>query len=335
MNISIKNIGSDRFNDQIGSNAIQIKIGDQIIDTPMIAAHQSELKRAQKSSISLNTNLVQYIYKVRKKELIDNSQIKNKITKDIKTIIDKNPKCIVDVFFQYGKNYFPLQVERKNILQIQNDAGCPFISDYESNPNQSVSEFKEQLQQTLQKYPDKIICPTLDLVMDSSEKFSQKIDLLLECGIRRFNVIYRNMTDHQDNWITLSEKIYGKDIWCNLVGVSSQYPTNKHTTIKYSYIAQAFLYGVHTASLQYPNFSQDLKESIKKKKRSGEYTFNSISGCFNITTTMTQDQARANSINAIIEYLQKIRTLIISQKYYSDFVVTNPRLLHLLPKSDG
>ena len=185
----------------------------------------------------------------------------------------------------------------------------------------------------MKTYPQKIISPTLDLGTNSPQKFADKIDLLFKYGIKRFNVIFRNMIDSQDNWITLSKKIYGKDIWCNLVGVPRQYNSNTDT---FSQIASVFVYGVHTASLQYPRFGKTVKSETKDKKSKTKpkkiYTFNSSTGFFEITTTMTEEQARANSINALIEYTKIIHHTIISGKFYSEFVSSQPALLQLLPR---
>ena len=169
MSFRVTNIGKDPFNSNIGSNVIHVELADTVIDCPMVAAHQSEIKQAKTAAIPLNTKLIQYVHRVESNKKIITKKIKDDIIKNIKTVLDENPECLVDVFFQYWKEYFPSPAERQNILEIQEHAGCLIISDYEINPNQSTTKFEEQLQQLLKTYPQKIISPTLDLGANSPQ----------------------------------------------------------------------------------------------------------------------------------------------------------------------
>lgn len=328
-NLNVENVGREQFNNDVGSNVIKVDLVDITINCPMVAPHQSEITKAKRAEIKLKSKLIQYVHRVERKKRITTNKIKNGIIDDLKIVLDANPECLVDIYFQYWKKYFPTEIERQNILEIQVRSGCLIISDYETNPNQSSEQFEKQIQQLLKDYPDKIVSPTLDLGTESVKKFEDKIDLLFKYGIKRFNVIFRNMFDAQDNWIALSKKIYGKDIWCNVVGVPQQYNSSIDP---FSLITSVFIYGVHTTSLQYPRFSKKTPNSAIKEKPKSKiiYIFNPKTGYFEITSTMTDEEARAYSINALVEYTDIIRQKILSGKFYSEFIQTQPFLYGIL-----
>ncbi len=226
---NIENVAADRFNnddDEIGSNVISVELAEEQLTFPMPVPHQSELKKANDAKIKLKSSMLQFIHRVETDERINTKATKDKIIEKIKIILEDNPDLTVDVFFQFWKDIAPTETERKNILEIQFEAGLLMIADYESNPNQSIEKFEKQLKEVLKKYPKNIICPTLDMGMKPVELFEEKIQILPDHGIKKFNVIYRHIINEQDNWIALSKKIYGKDIWCNVVGIPQQYFTN-------------------------------------------------------------------------------------------------------------
>ena len=189
----------------------------------------------------------------------------------------------------------------------------------------TVNDEMQSIKEALEKYPKNVICPTLDMGMKPVELFEEKIKMLFKYGIKKFNVIYRHIIDEQDNWIALSKKIYGKNIWCNVVGIPQQYFTKAD---KFSLITSVFFYGVHTASLQYPRFSKIKKKVIfQKPKVKVIYIFNPSTGYFEKTDTLTEEEARAKSINILIKYSLTIHQKISSKEYYSRFIPTQPHYI--------
>ena len=324
--LNVKNIAKDKFDSDGGSNVIQIDYLDTTINSPTVAPHQSEVKKANLAGIKLKSKLIQYIHRVETRSKITDETVKSRIIESIKNTINENPDSILDIYFQFWKDIFPTAFERKSMLEIQDKSECLIISDCETDPNQAVEAFELQLQNLITQFPSKIISPTLDMIINSPEKFAKKLDILFKYGIQRFNIIYRNIFDTQDNWITLSQKLYGENIWCNVVGVPNQYYSQKNP---YSLISSVFIYGVHSASLQYPRFSKKKKSSTETPTPRTIFTFNSKTGLFE-ATTMTDDEARAHSINELLEYANKIRQKIMSEKFYSEFIPSQPALYGIL-----
>jgi len=126
------------------------------------------------------------------------------------------------------------------------------------------------------------------------------------------------------NWIELSKRIYGKDIWCNVVGVPQRYLSSTNTI---SLTSIVFLYGVHTVSLGYPTIR---KNNSKQKSKMKIYQFNSTTHRFDKTTEVTNVQSRARSINSQISQLKMALPHIVNETYFSKFVKSKPALFDIL-----
>lgn len=328
---TIKNIGKDLFQSdlfQIGSNVIHVEIEGSDFDFPMVAPHQSEFAKAKSVGVTLESPLLQFIHRIEQEKRITNDSIMDEITEKLVNFFDENPNLIVDSYFQFWQEFLPTDAERGRILDSQYNAGSLIISDYETEINQSVRKFENQLNESLDNYPKNILSPTIDMALVPVEKLEKKIDLLFKYGIKRFNVIYRSMIDEQDNWITLSKKIYGKNIWCNVVGVPTQYYSQYN---KFSLISAVFFYGAHTASLQYPRFPKSSgKPVVKETKKATVHLFEPNTGYFEIVNDISDERARALSINELVKYSKKIQPKIISKSYYSKFVPTQTHLNSML-----
>ena len=284
----------------------------------MIAPHQNELGKAKSAGIRLHSPLVQYVHRVEGSKRITSDSIKNEISEKISKVFDENPELIGDSFFQFWQNYPPREPERVRILEAQNEANSLIISDYETNPQQSTNQLEAKLLETLDNYPKNIVSPTLDIGMKPVELFQDKLDLLFDLKIKRFNVIYRSFIDELDNWIALSNKLYAKNIWCNVVGIPQRFYSKQDP---FSLISTVFLFGAHTASLQYPRFSKAKKTELPRKTtKPNVYMFNPNTGYFESNHSMSDEESRARSINALVNYLHSTQQHISAKTYYKKFV---------------
>lgn len=318
---SITNIGSDLYESEekkIGANVIRVELAEKEFQFPMIAPHQNELEKAKSAGIRLHSPLVQYVHRVEGSRRITSDSIKNEISEKISKVFDENPELIGDSFFQFWQNYPPRDSERVRILEAQHEANSLIISDYETNPQQSTNQLEAKLLETLGNYPKNIVSPTLDIGMKPVELFQDKLDLLFDLKIKRFNVIYRSFIDELDNWIALSNKLYAKNIWCNVVGIPQRFYSKQDP---FSLISTVFLFGAHTASLQYPRFSKAKKTELPRKPtKPNVYMFNPNTGYFESNNSMSDEESRARSINALVNYLHSAQQHISVKTYYKKFV---------------
>ena len=324
MQINIKNVGFDLYESQhnlIGVNAVNATIGHYELKFPMISPHQSELSRSKEAKIPLKSPLIQFVHLPKKSNKINEKSTKDSVTENYKNLIDTHPKLVPDFYYQYYPKYPPNEKERIAILDIQRDAGSTILSDYETNPEQSIDKFESQILDLRANNSKHVPSPTLDMSIETIGLFAKKIDKLIEHKFQRFNVIYRSITDYQVNWIELSQKIFTKDIWCNVVGVSQRYLSKSNPI---SLLSAVLLYGAHSVSLGYPIIrnSKNIQQSI--------YNFNKTTHNFNKVTNMSESANRVNSINDQVEELIIIRNHIIKKTFFSRYVQTKNGLLDVL-----
>lgn len=292
---------------------------------PMISPHQSELLKAEEVEIFLKSPLFQYVHMPRRKNKIDEKSIKEEATEDYKTLIEKYPKLVSDFYYQYYPDYPPNDKERDAILDIQRNAGASILSYYETNPEQTVEEFESQILDFRNNNRKYVSSPTLDIGMRRIGLFAKKIDKLIEHKFQRFNVIYRPIFTHQVNWLDLSQRLLGKAIWCNVVGISQRYLSN---TNPISLLATPFLYGVHSTSLGYPMIRK--KKTTKPKPKRSNYNFNKRTYHYDKVHDISESESRAISINEQVDELKIARKHIIKRTFYSKYVPSKSGLLQAL-----
>lgn len=324
MQINVKNVGFDVYeslHNLIGVSAVDATIAHHELKFPLVSAHQSELLKSDKAKISLKTPLMQFVHVPKKACKITEKSIKDTVTKNYKNIIEKHPELITDFYYQYYPNYPPNDKERDAILDIQRDSGAFILSDYETNSIQSVNQFESQILELRNNNSKYLVSPTLDIGIQPIGLFAKKIDKLIEHKFQRFNVIYRSILMRQVNWIELSQKIFEKDIWCNVVGVQQRYLSQANP---FSLLSTVLLYGVHSASLGYPIIRNS------KKIPNSKYNFNKTTHSFDKVSGMSESESRAVSINDQTDELTVAREHIIKKTFFSEYVQTKTGLIEAL-----
>ncbi len=326
--MNIKNIGADEYIGKlysIYSNASSASLGHWNSNFPILSPHQSELDDAEHAKIKLNCTTSQYVYRPRKKIDITSNKKQN-IINNYQLLIKKYPTILWDFYYQYYPKYLPTEQEREAIIDIQKQAGAIIISDYESNIEQSAIKFEKQILELRSNNDGYVVSPTVDIGIKTIGLFGEKIQKLIDNGFERFNVVYRSIYDQQVNWIELSKKIHGVDIWCNVVGISQRYLSNANPI---SLTSIVYLYGVHTASLGYPTI-RNHKTKSKPKPKMKILNFDSKTHTFEETTQISNVQSRAHSINSQISQLELSIPHIVNKTYYSKFIKSKPDLYSVL-----
>ena len=325
MRIRIRNVGIDiheSLHSIVGANAVGATVAHHKLKFPMVSPHQSELLKSENSKIFLKSPLFQYIHVPRKNNKINEKLTKKEVTEDYKTLIDEHPELIADFYYQYYPNYPPNNREVDAILDIQRDADAVILSDYESNPEQTVDKFESQILNLRRNNRKYVPSPTLDIGMQTIGLFAKKVDKLIKYKFQRFNVIYRPILTHQVNWIDLSHRLLEKHIWCNVVGIPHRFLSS---TNPISLLSTPFLYGVHSTSLGYP-----IIRNTKKKKKLSKYNFNNKTYLFDKVHNISESESRVISINKQVDELAVVRRHIIKRTFYSKYIPTKSGLLEAL-----
>ncbi len=324
MPIKIANVGFDFYespHNLIGVNAMDAAFPLYNLEFPMISPHQSELSKSEESGIALKSPLAQYVCLPKKGNKIDEKSTKETVTESYKKLIDEHSQLVTDFYYQYYPDYPPNDKEREAIVDIQRNAGATILSDYETNSEQTLDEFESQILELRNNNLKHVPSPTLDMNTRTIGLFAKKIDKLIEHEFQRFNVVYRSITTYQVNWIELSHKIFGKNIWCNVVGIPQRYLSNTNTI---SLLSATLLYGVHSASLGYPIIRN------KKNTKLSKYSFNKTTHHFDKVKNMTEAESRSTSINELVNELKVARKHIIKKTFFSEYVSTKNGLLETL-----
>lgn len=325
MKISITNVGFDFHESQhnlIGANALDAIIGKHDLQFPMIAPHQSELKKSKLAKIQLRSPLLQYVHVPKRQSSITDTATKQDITQDYGDLLHDNPEVIGDFFYQYYPSYPPNNKEREAILDVQRNAGAMILSDYESKPEQSVEKFEQDILDLRNNNRKFIPSPTIDIGITTIGLFAKKVDKLIEHKFQRFNVVYRTVIANQVNWIDLSHRLFTKNIWCNIVGIQQRYLSKINPV---SLTSTSFLYGAHSASLGYP-IIRNKNQKIQKLK----HNFNNLTYTFDEVDNISDSESRTISINDQINELAIARKHIINKTFFSQYVKSKSGLLETL-----
>ncbi|MCA2004142.1 MAG: hypothetical protein LDL06_05210 [Candidatus Nitrosotenuis sp.] len=299
---------SDGANRSLHVNSIEAIHKKTKHEMPAVAANTVELEYFKKSKIQPKTKLIQAVVKTLNKLEIHNSEKLAKIKKQYGDLLAQNPDFIADFYLQRPQAVNLDKNERKIIHDIQYDANATIISDYESNRDQSENDFEAEILDTRDKYKDVTVSPTIDMGIREENLAGKKIDKILDNGFPRFNVIFRSIPDNHANWVDLSQKITGRNVWVNVVGVTQRWYNRK---LRISQMSRAFLYGVHSASQGYP---------WQGTTNAPSYVLNEKTLCYDLDNSLNYEESRANSNNNQQKALSLSIPYIKKKSFYKNYV---------------
>ncbi|WP_268543660.1 hypothetical protein [Candidatus Nitrosotenuis cloacae] len=323
MKISVQNTGDDKINilsgglnDSLHVNSIETIHNKTKYEMPAVAANTVELEYFNKSKVRPKTQLVQAVVKTLNKTEIHNKERLSKIKKQYQDLFLQNTDSIIDFYFQHPQAINLDKNERKIIHEIQYDANATILSDHESNRNQNEDDFEAEILETRDKYKDITVSPTIDIGVQEEHLAGKKIDKILDNDFSRFNVIFRSVPDNHPNWIDLSQKIAGRNIWVNVVGVTQRWYNPK---LRISQMSRVFLYGVHSASQGYP---------WRGTANTPAYILNEKTLCYDFDRNMSYEKSRAESNNIQQQVLFNSIPYIKKKLFYKTFVPSKFGLNH-------
>lgn len=265
LNIKCVKKESNEINGQfVGVNVISGQIGTIPFEFPDPAATHIELKTANLTHIPIKTKIIQFYYQDKPQNSLKKIKNVGNLLKKYEKFMKKYSNAIPDINFDYVRDYkiTPSEIEMTNRIQAESEYSL-FLSMVEKDRNQILQKFITQLKELEEKYPGKIICPTIDLNA-LPQIFLQKLQYIISEEYQRFNVIFGGFITRQENWLALSKEIFGKPIWCNVVNMQQRFETFGEPFA--SNISIAFAYGIHTISVGFPRMDFDDEPEAKPKK---------------------------------------------------------------------
>ena len=198
LNIKCVKKESNEYNGQfVGVNVISGQIGTIPFEFPNPAATQIELKTSNRTHIPIKTKIIQYYHQDKPQNSLKKIRHAGKLLNKFERMMKQYPNSIPDINFDYVRDYMitPQEIDITNRVQAETEYSL-FLSVIEKNRNQSLEEFIAQLKELEEKYPEKIICPTIDLNA-LAQIFLQKLQYIVSEGYQRFKVSFDGFINRQ------------------------------------------------------------------------------------------------------------------------------------------
>ncbi len=335
--VIVQNIAKEEYgvgNKKIGPNVIEVTINGVTYQFPDAAAIKGEIDKAGNLEIPIKTKLIQYFYQVRKIFPITEERYQSNITKAFSELMEKYPDHLIDINFDFVKSHTVTPEEMKAILKIQRDVKSPFLSIIEPNREQSLEDFVAQLSSIGNPY-NQIICPSIDLDTKTPGLFVKKLERILEEKYPRFNVRYASLYTRYGNWLDMSERIFGKDVWCNVTSTPREIfnaaPPHR------SLLACTFIYGAHTASHGYGRGWKKDGDDTMKIKKPDEYARRLLDpkSFYYNDSDLLYNECIVKSINNISSETNNMRQYVIDGTFASKYLPQRAGLREELNDLEG
>jgi len=313
MKINVKNVGNDKFvsphpkGHTLTTNAIDVDAIGIKIEMQLSIPNQRDLAYCSSSRTSLACPAFQMVKQMRNIDMLRSRTQISQATNEYRNLLTAKAGSIGDWFLQLPKIVHLTQTDRLNVHKIQVDAGATILSDIELSREQNEDDFEADILNLRDKYPDKIISPTIDMETVTIGLVDRKVEKILKNGFDRFNVIYRSIYQKFPNWIDLSNRLLGKGIWCNVVGVLPRW----HGKERISKVITPFLFGTHSTSLGLPWYASKPISTI----------LNEETLCFEAAPGTAYDKSRAEALSKQNKELKDARTHTISGTFFKKFVL--------------
>jgi len=328
MSLEIKCVDkeSDEINGKfMGVNLIKGKIGNMSFEFPQTAMTQNNIKRSNRTHVTIDSDIIQYYYQNIDAYPINKIKYAARVLNKYAKIIKEYPKQISDINFDYVRDYKLKFDERDFIIRLQNETNSLFLTDVETDRNQPLKKFTNQLENLGEKYSNKIICPTIDLNA-LPQIFLPKLQYIMSEEYPRFNVVFGGFKKRQENWLSLSKEIFAKSVWCNVVNL--QRPFETFTNSYASNVSIAFTYGIHTISVGYPRIAPKKDDGDKLDEEPTPRLLNRETLRYEITDEYSKPKSDMLSFNNQQQEAKKMRA-VIGKEFFKEYAKKDALKEHL------
>ena len=305
---------------QIGTLALKTRINGIDITLPTTSPQKTELYRAQKRGMQINSPLATFIQHVsRLDDFLENYEV---CQSDYEEFARTYPNKIVN----YSLDLHPQQSTTKRavkiIRKIQINADSPFLFEYEIDIEQSVDSLKKQLEQAnrwlkMKKSTKKLI-PVIDMKIRKEGLLREKLESLSK-DYDRINIIYRTPNVFQSNWSDLKSFLKGNKIWCHMDCV-----LNRYNNERIAHRVRLYPIGILSTSVGYPfgGSSNSPKKKRILKFNPNIHKYEIVDPPHEPSFAEKKDRTWINSLNGEIAELQKMREHVITKTLYTNYILT-------------
>jgi hypothetical protein len=319
-NISFTNDGNDS-NDRVGTSVLVSSINENNVNLPTISPVQTELRRAEKRVMAINSPFATFVDHVT--SLVDFKRNYEDHQTEYENFASKYANKIVNYSLDLSPKH-SLDNEAVGLIrEIQFYADSPFLFEYESDMNQSVDSLNNQLIET-QDWLDennstKILVPVLDMKITKEHLLSDKLEALSD-KYNRINVIYASPLKKQANWADLKAFLKDSNIWCHMDCVLNRYDSDR-----IAHRVRLYAIGILSTSLGFPFGGNGSNKKRIYGFRSESHTFELLKSPHTPSFAEKKDRTWITSLNDEIKELQIMREHTRNGTLYTEY----------LPSKDG
>ncbi len=311
MSLRVRNKGFEvhrTLKGQFCGRVVDIKIDGVTIETPKTVPSKKELEYfSQADRRTADLSVVQYVTQMRHFGGFQSSADQTREKLLYESFLRANQGSIVDFFLQYPHRFNLTNRQQAMAMDLQNDTVSKFVSHFEQNRNQKADVFEKEIILLRKTYNDKIFTPSVHMKTEKEGLIRKKVKVVLNNGFQRVNVIYASILENPSNWFALSNLIYDKDLWVNVVGVLPRMTIKEKTAM----IPWTFLFGANTTSL------------AKAWGGGSAYPrhLNRDTSCFDIVDrNISYPKSRAENVKETEIVSQDIKNSILQQNLFRNLV---------------
>ena len=321
MGIVISSQG-DSYGGKRGTRALKVTINGREVDLPFISPWQSEMLRAKKRGMMIDSPSVTFLEHVTSPDDFRERLITSKC--NYETFANDNAGHLINYSFSLSPNQSMSSEICETIRDIQIDANSDFLFEYEVDINQNEGDLIQQLEQTkqwlLEKKSSKILVPVIDMKIDDEELFLRKLKKLSE-KYKRINVIYQSPLQAPAHWSYLQKFLKENTIWCHMDCILNRYNNEN----KISHRVSLYALGITSFSIAY-GFGGGGKSRIIYNFNPNTFAYENLEGPHEPSFAERSDRVWINSLNAEINTLQIMRNYVSNRTFYSKYILTKQNL---------
>jgi hypothetical protein len=309
----------ENSNLEIGTVALKTTINGIDVILPTISPQKTELFRAQKRDMEINSPLTTFIQHISQlDDFLENYEI---YQSDYEEFAKTHPDKLVNYSFDLHPQKKITKAVVKVLRKIQLNAAASFLFEYENDLHQSVPSLKKQLEDAKEwlkkQISTKILVPVIDMNIRDENLLRDKLEFLSK-EYSRINLIYRSPNQRQSNWANLKSFLKYNKIWCHMDCV-----LNRYNNERIAHRVRMYSMGILSTSVGYPfGGSKSPKKNKILKFNSNSHKYEIIDPPHLPSFAEKQDRTWITSLNKEIDELQKMREHVIAKTLYTNYLPT-------------
>lgn len=302
-------------NDSNRTYALKTNISEITVYLPTISPVHTELRRAEKRNISIDSPFATFLDHVTSlDDFIENYESHQT---EYENFAGKYTGKIVN----YSLDLTPKSTttpEAVSVLrEIQINANSPFLFEYENDIHQSTSSFTEQLKEAkswlTKNNSSKIVVPVLDMKIVKENLLLEKLEALSDYN--RINVIYKSPLKTQSNWADLKAFLKENKIWCHMDCLLNRYDSDR-----IAHRVRLYAMGVLSTSIGFPFGGNGSNKKNIYQFNPNTHTYELLESPYAPSFAGARDRTWITSLNEEIKELQKMRERAIKKTLYNEYL---------------